>query len=213
MNSGTNPIRSYGRVDGVTACRTPMDTDLPRWVIQTAQKWGLYWGGYGWSGGCSSLDVDRNSVTRDPPHFEFRGTPAQAATIAAFNLGNDPSRYCLDVVNSAGATVETCNRTGVPRCRLAAPRRSRPAERCRRRARQPHRRRRPLQRLPHARELRGTPHRRSPDVEQQLRGRSKRGEPRAGPPRRVGPRLCVPVGASAQHDRHRRFRRRRRECR
>ena len=51
MNSGTNPIRSYSSQNGETACATPMDTDLPQWVIQAAERWGLYWGGYGWNSG------------------------------------------------------------------------------------------------------------------------------------------------------------------
>lgn len=115
MNAGTNPIRSYTGVDGRTACLTPMQTDMPRWVIQTAEKWGLYWGGYGWSSGCQSTSTERSIVYRDPPHFEFRGTTAQAAAIAAFNLRNDPSATCFDVIGDDGRTVERCTDDGVPR--------------------------------------------------------------------------------------------------
>ena len=114
MNSGTNPIRSYSGIDGQTACLTPIETDIPEWVVRTAEKWGLYWGGYGWNRGCRDTTTERTSVTRDPPHFEFRGTTAQARAIAAFNLGNDPSRVCFDVVADSGATEERCNRTGRP---------------------------------------------------------------------------------------------------
>ncbi len=114
MNSGTNPIRSYERIDGVTACQTPMETDLPRWVIQTAERWGLYWGGYGWNSGCSSTSTERDRVYRDPPHFEFRGTPRQARAIADFNLRNDPLANCWTVVDDAGAEVERCIRSTVP---------------------------------------------------------------------------------------------------
>jgi hypothetical protein len=114
MNAGTNPIRSYSGVDGQTACLTPIQTDLPRWVIQTAEKWGLYWGGYGWNNGCQSLSTQRTIVSRDPPHFEFRGTPEQAAAIAGFNLRNDPSATCFDVVADDGTTVERCTLDGVP---------------------------------------------------------------------------------------------------
>ena len=114
MNAGTNPIRSYESVDGVTACQTPMQTDMPEWVIQTAERWGLYWGGYGWSSGCQSADTQRTRVYRDPPHFEFRGTPEQARAIADFNSGNDPRRRCWDAVDDAGRTIEQCNLTGTP---------------------------------------------------------------------------------------------------
>ncbi len=114
MNSHTNPIRRYDSVDGQTACLTPMETDMPRWVIQTAERWGLYWGGYGWNSGCRDTTTQRTSVYRDPPHFEFRGTPQQARAIADFNLGNDPARMCFDVVDEAGLDAERCNRTGRP---------------------------------------------------------------------------------------------------
>ena len=114
MNSGTNPIRSYSSQDGQTACLTPMQTDMPRWVIETAEKWGLYWGGYGWNSGCQSTSTQRSVVYRDPPHFEFRGTPAQAAAIAGFNLRNDPSATCFDVVTDDGTVAERCTRDGVP---------------------------------------------------------------------------------------------------
>ena len=122
MNSATNPADTgYVRVDGVTACATPMRTDIPRWVVQTAEKWGLYWGGYGWSSGCISPATERDSVIRDPPHFEFRGTPAQARAIALFNGApapgvtlRDPTLYCVDTVDAAGKNVERCNRENRP---------------------------------------------------------------------------------------------------
>jgi hypothetical protein len=114
FNSAANPIRSYSGVDGQTACLTPIVTDLPRWVIQTAEKWGLYWGGYGWNSGCPTLDTQRTIVSRDPPHFEFRGTPEQAAAIAAFNLGNNPNAFCRTIVNESGAEVEQCTMSPRP---------------------------------------------------------------------------------------------------
>jgi hypothetical protein len=121
MNSNTNPIRSYSSVDGVTACQTPIVTDMPRWMIQTAEKWGLYWGGYGWNSGCQSLETQRTIVSRDPPHFEFRGTPEQAAAIVAFNLGNDPD-----------ASAAPSSTTPGTRSSAAARRRARPpAHACR----------------------------------------------------------------------------------
>jgi hypothetical protein len=53
-------------------------------------------------------------VSRDPPHFEFRGTPEQAAAIADFNLRNDPNRRCWDTVDDDGVAQERCNLTGAP---------------------------------------------------------------------------------------------------
>ena len=114
MNASTNPIRSYSSVNGVTACMTPIQTDLPQWVIQTAEKWGLYWGGYGWNAGCPSTSTQRTVVSRDPPHFEFRGTPQQAAAIAGFNLRNNPTSSVATIVNDAGAEVEQCSLSRLP---------------------------------------------------------------------------------------------------
>ena len=45
---------------------------------RSAESWGLYWGGYGWSSGCSSPSQVKSSASRDPMHFEFNGTVAQA---------------------------------------------------------------------------------------------------------------------------------------
>ncbi len=143
MNAGTNPIRNYTGVDGRTACLTPMETDLPRWVIQTAEKWGLYWGGYGWNSGCASTDTERSSVFRDPPHFEFRGTVEQARAVADFNLRNDPGSICFAVVDDDGAERDVCNWTGRPEAGLATPRRHRCAGERRRRDDQPDGHRRP----------------------------------------------------------------------
>jgi hypothetical protein len=111
INAGANPIRSYSSIDGATACMTPIQTDMPQWVIETAEKWGLYWGGYGWNAGCQSTSTQRTVVSRDPPHFEFRGTPRQAAAIADFNLRNDPSVICRTIVDDAGRDVEQCSRS------------------------------------------------------------------------------------------------------
>ena len=111
INAGANPIRSYSSIDGATACMTPIQTDMPQWVIETAEKWGLYWGGYGWNAGCQSTTTQRTVVSRDPPHFEFRGTPRQAAAIAAFNLRNDPNMICRTIVDDAGRDVEQCARS------------------------------------------------------------------------------------------------------
>ena len=77
INAGTNPIRSYASIAGATACMTPIQTDMPQWVIQTAEKWGLYWGGYGWNNGCTSPDEVKPTATRDATHFEFRGSPSR----------------------------------------------------------------------------------------------------------------------------------------
>ncbi len=88
INVVSNPeIRYYpDSTQGIlTACAMPMKTNIPQWVVQTAQKWGLLWGGYGWSGGCASPMASKSSVIRDPMHFEFRGSVDDAFAIARFN--------------------------------------------------------------------------------------------------------------------------------
>lgn len=110
INAGTNPIVTLRDPDGGNACEVPMETDMPQWVIQTAEKWGLYWGGYGFSSDCSSPDDVRQSSFRDPPHFEFRGTPEVADRIARFNLRNNPELGCYDVIDPDGTERLRCNR-------------------------------------------------------------------------------------------------------
>lgn len=110
FNAGANPIVTVRGSDGVSACATPMVTDIPRWVVQTAEKWGLYWGGYGFSRDCTSPDQMLERTFRDPPHFEFRGTPELAERIARFNLRNDPTLGCYDVVEADGTERMRCNR-------------------------------------------------------------------------------------------------------
>ena len=104
MNSGANPEATYVGIDGASACATPVKTDLPMWVIRTAEKWGLYWGGYGWNSGCDSPDQMRTTATRDATHFEFRGTPDQARAIAGVNLGGS----CIDVADDNGTIGSRC---------------------------------------------------------------------------------------------------------
>ncbi len=112
MNTAANPELTYRGVDGQTACATAMQTDIPQWVVQTAEKWGLYWGGYGWSGGCPHPGYLKSSVLRDTMHFEFRGTPAQARAITQFRTtgipAGDPVRTCLTVADDAGTTSTRC---------------------------------------------------------------------------------------------------------
>ena len=110
INADTNPIVTYRDPNGGSACTVEMATDMPEWVIQTAEKWGLYWGGYGWGGDCTSPGDTRSSTFRDPPHFEFRGTPELAERIVDFNLRNDPTIGCYEVVADDGSTTLRCNR-------------------------------------------------------------------------------------------------------
>jgi len=105
LNTAENPLKTYYGVSGRSACATPMLTDMPQWVVQVAEKWGLYWGGYGWTSGCSSPAQWRNSVTRDPMHFEFNGTPAQAEAILRYNLS---SGTCVDRVDTTGTITNWC---------------------------------------------------------------------------------------------------------
>jgi peptidoglycan hydrolase-like protein with peptidoglycan-binding domain len=119
INTVKNPLKTYYGVNGVTACQTPVITDMPQWVVQVAEKWGLYWGGYGWSSGCQSPDTVRTSVSRDPMHFEFNGTPAQARAILRRNLG---AGACVESVDEAGSAYPWCmyaTETPGPGSRLA----------------------------------------------------------------------------------------------
>lgn len=104
MNSAANPEATYVGIGGASACATPVKTDLPMWVIRTAEKWGLYWGGYGWNSGCESPEQVKTSATRDATHFEFRGTPEHARAILAVNLGG----ACLNVADDAGVIGPRC---------------------------------------------------------------------------------------------------------
>jgi hypothetical protein len=114
INTSANPELTYRSPDGTTsACSVPMRTDMPRWVVQVAERWGLFWGGYGWSGGCQTPTTSKSSVIRDPMHFEFRGTPEQARAIAS-RAAAGPDALCMEVVDSAGETVERCAPGGLP---------------------------------------------------------------------------------------------------
>lgn len=104
INTVENPMKAYYSSGTTSACAMPMTTDMPRWVVQVAEKWGLYWGGYAWSSGCASPSTWRTKVTRDPMHFEFNGTPAQARAI----LKKASSLPCVDQVDSAGTVSVRC---------------------------------------------------------------------------------------------------------
>ncbi len=108
MNTNANPEKTYAGVDGASACATPIQTDLPQWVIRTAEKWGLYWGGYGWSGGCNSPSDFRTSTSRDIHHFEFRGSAELAVQIVTKNTGGS----CLMVVDDMGVSTPRCLQEG-----------------------------------------------------------------------------------------------------
>lgn len=119
INAAANPERVYRatgeRDDGVSACAVPMQTDIPRWVVEAAERWGLYWGGYGWSSdGCTAPDRWSDRVRRDPHHFEFRGTVDTALAIARRNGRPSHPMYCTVTVDDRGRDQRTCNRTGVP---------------------------------------------------------------------------------------------------
>lgn len=105
INVTQNPIQTQHGVNGGSACEVPMTTDMPQWVIQTAEKWGLYWGGYGWSSGCSSPSQFKTSASRDPMHFEFNGTVQQARAILCRNLGYTAK---FEVVAGGGDIEDRC---------------------------------------------------------------------------------------------------------
>jgi hypothetical protein len=105
INTSQNPMQTQYGINGASACQTPMITDMPQWVVQVAEKWGLYWGGYGWSGGCSSPSQVKSSASRDPMHFEFNGTVEQARAIRCHNLGYTAQ---FQVVMSDGDIEDRC---------------------------------------------------------------------------------------------------------
>jgi len=104
FNTTQNPMKTYYGVNGKSACQTPIITDVPQWVVGVAQKWGLYWGGFGWSAGCTSPSQVKSSASRDPMHFEFNGTVAQAKAILAHNTNG----ACFDVADAAGVISHRC---------------------------------------------------------------------------------------------------------
>ena len=109
FNVSANPEIRYAPTaenGASTACAVPMRTDIPKWVVDTAQKWGLLWGGYGWNGGCPTPASQTSSILRDPMHFEFRGTAEDAVNIARFN-GVSVNRYCSNQVEGTN-TVRVC---------------------------------------------------------------------------------------------------------
>jgi len=124
INTATNPLKTYYGINGASACVTPMLTDVPAWVVQVAESWGLYWGGYGWSSGCTSPTQVKSSASRDPMHFEFNGTVAQAQAIVAYRKSGvipaptpsptpapapaPPTGPCLDVADRAGNISTKC---------------------------------------------------------------------------------------------------------
>ena len=125
INTAKNPMKTYYGVNGASACLTPMLTDIPQWVVQAAESWGLYWGGYGWNSGCTSPAQVKSAANRDPMHFEFNGTVTQAKAIRAYHSGNAvvltptpaptptptpaaPTGNCLDVADDAGNITTKC---------------------------------------------------------------------------------------------------------
>lgn len=111
LNVSQNPMQVNYGINGASACQTPMTTDMPQWVIQVAEKWGLYWGGYGWSSGCSSPSQYKTSASRDPMHFEFNGTVEQARAILCHNLGYTAK---FEIVEDDGDVVNRCYGPIVP---------------------------------------------------------------------------------------------------
>lgn len=115
INAGANPERTYVANNGVSACAVPMTTDIPQWVVQTAERWGLFWGGYGWnSGGCTSPADWSDQIRRDPHHFEFRGTVDTALAITRHRGAALRPMYCTTIAPTSTGTVTACNNAGRP---------------------------------------------------------------------------------------------------
>ena len=112
MNTTANPMYTYRASSGGSACAIAIKTDMPKWVVQTAQRWGLYWGGYAWSSGCKSPSDIRSSTTRDPMHFEFNGTLDQARAIIARN--GSSTRLCTPTIGDDGSVRNSCSDSRLP---------------------------------------------------------------------------------------------------
>lgn len=112
INTTENPMYTYTTPAGATTtCNVSVKTDMPKWMIDSAQRWGLYWGGYAWSSGCSSPTDIKTATTRDPMHFEFNGTVAQAHAILTRNLD---TRACGMVYSDDGTVRNACTESLVP---------------------------------------------------------------------------------------------------
>ena len=126
FNTAANPMTGYSGINGATACATPMKTDIPQWVVQAAERWGLYWGGYGWSSGCSSPSQVKSYASRDAMHFEFNGTTAQAQAILAYHQSGveadlvregptaPPPPSCVQLVNDRGDAMRCLAKGELP---------------------------------------------------------------------------------------------------
>lgn len=113
INTATNPQVTYRAVDvGGSACSVAMKTDMPKWIVDVAQRWGLYWGGYGWTSGCKSPTDTKSTTMRDPMHFEFNGSVDQARAIVAHNQG--ATKLCMPIVGDDGVTRTVCSDSGTP---------------------------------------------------------------------------------------------------
>lgn len=130
INTAANPLLTYVARDGISACAVPMRTDMPRWMVKVAERWGLYWGGYGWGNGCTSPSQYRSVALRDPMHFEFNGTPEMARAILLHNESDrcfeavdaqgSPSVRCLDPGEVPAAGTRTVVHTTAPAAATAA---------------------------------------------------------------------------------------------
>lgn len=81
---GVKSNHSWGLAVDLNARTNPMGsklkTDMPRWVVDTAQKWGLLWGG-------------TYKTRPDAMHFEFVGRPSD---VARYPLHTAPEELTMD---------------------------------------------------------------------------------------------------------------------
>jgi len=86
LNYTTNPLQMV--THATNACTAPTQHAVPDWILKSAQRWGLFWGGW-----YSCPKPGGRSVVKDPHHFEYRGTPELAAAIIAKNTapGAEPT--------------------------------------------------------------------------------------------------------------------------
>jgi peptidoglycan hydrolase-like protein with peptidoglycan-binding domain len=120
INWTQNPLQTVSHSSD--ACSADGELAMPDWVIKAAQRWGLYWGGWY---GCPKSGA--RSITKDPHHFEYRGTPELARRIAAKN--NAPSATPATVPGIADLLLNCGDRgAGVAALRAALPAGDRPDE-------------------------------------------------------------------------------------
>ncbi|MEZ5250367.1 MAG: hypothetical protein R2713_14500 [Ilumatobacteraceae bacterium] len=91
-----------------------MKSDIPQWVVQVAETWGLYWGGYGlgrWlrlAAGREDLGAARHHALRVPWHAGLRRRPSPR--LGQRGAGR-PTDAPAPVADDAGAVTHVASPT------------------------------------------------------------------------------------------------------